>query len=520
MRTFAQKPKTTQQATPAKATTPGRAHFERSFEMNSILHLQRTISNQAVQRPLQTKPDGLETLSDATASGHFDHDFSRIPVHAKASVKIQSKLAVNTPGDIYEQEADRISEQVMRMPEPQLQHACACGGTCPKCQTEQLGHGHERLQTQRVGVAGEGQTEAPPIVHEVLRSPGQPIDPATRSSMESRFGHDFSRVRVHADDRAAQSVQAINAIAYTAGNHIAFGVNQYQPQTSTGLRLFAHELTHVVQQTNSSESTIQRQPAPTFPAKGIQVTGQDAKELVGILSSCTGTQLILDKDSILKDSGKKNPSKTTSEVANKQLHSLIKNPNGIIIDTDPNVPGAFVGTFRATQPGFHNVNIQQVKVLAAASGASGGFEACSAIIHEISEAANARALGVKGKTTQADVFNLSHDYGFDIENKIRSDFKLPARDKSGSFIAKLFTVDGSFLVSIFSNVFGTGSQIRTQLTVIKTPFTVVNNKPQVQGNEVLGSHVEMGTVALNTTQEGLKAFKKFFPNLPSQLGLP
>ena len=261
----------------------------------------------------------------------------------------------------------------MRMPEPQLRRACACGGACPKCQTEQPGHGHERLQTQRVGSGDRGQTDAPPIVREVLRSPGQPIDPATRASMGSRFGHDFSRVRVHTDDRAARSAQAINAIAYTTGNHIAFGANQYQPQTSTGLRLFAHELTHVVQQTNAAAPTIQRQPAPTFPAKGIKVTGPDANELIGILSFCTGTQLILDKNNILKDSGKKSPSKTTSGVANKQLLSLIKNPNGIIIDTDPNVPGAFVGVFRPAQPGFQNVNVQQIKVLAAASGVSGGL---------------------------------------------------------------------------------------------------------------------------------------------------
>jgi hypothetical protein len=69
---------------------PGRAHFGQSRQANPILHLQRTIGNQAVQQLLQAKPDGLEAVSDATASGRFGHDFSRIPVHTKASVKIQS----------------------------------------------------------------------------------------------------------------------------------------------------------------------------------------------------------------------------------------------------------------------------------------------------------------------------------------------------------------------------------------------------------------------------------------------
>src|SRR5260221_318012 len=103
MRTFAEKPKATQKTESSKSPLPGRAHVGQCREVNSILPLQRTIGNQAVQRLRQAKSDGLEAISDAIASGRFGHDFSRIPVHAKASVKIQSKLAVNTPGDIYEE---------------------------------------------------------------------------------------------------------------------------------------------------------------------------------------------------------------------------------------------------------------------------------------------------------------------------------------------------------------------------------------------------------------------------------
>jgi hypothetical protein len=81
-----------------------------------------------------------------------------------------------------------------------------------------------------------------------LSSPGQDLDQAARAKMEARFGHDFSRVRVHTDARSAQSVRTVNSSAYTFGNHIVFGADRYHPATREGSRLLAHELTHVVQQ--------------------------------------------------------------------------------------------------------------------------------------------------------------------------------------------------------------------------------------------------------------------------------
>src|SRR5437667_4513520 len=145
---------------------------------------------------------GTSSNSAFDSASHFGHDFSRIPIHSPTAGAIQTKLAINKPGDEYEQEADRIAKQVMRMPEPQLQRACACSGACPKCQTEQPDQEHERLQTQRVESSDLEQTAVPPIVHEVLRSPGQSLDAATRGFMEPRFGHDFSKIRVHADSQA------------------------------------------------------------------------------------------------------------------------------------------------------------------------------------------------------------------------------------------------------------------------------------------------------------------------------
>lgn len=95
---------------------------------------------------------------------------------------------------------------------------------------------------------GAESSTAPPIVHEMLRSPGQPLDANTRASMESRFGHDFGSVRVHDDAQAVESAQAVDAQAYTVGRDIVFASGKYAPRTAKGRRLLAHELTHVVQQ--------------------------------------------------------------------------------------------------------------------------------------------------------------------------------------------------------------------------------------------------------------------------------
>jgi hypothetical protein len=88
----------------------------------------------------------------------------------------------------------------------------------------------------------------PPIIRDVLNTPGQPLDAETKVFMESRFEHEFSHVRVHTDEQAAMSARAVNALAYTVGQDIAFGKGLYAPRTSEGKSLLAHELTHVVQQ--------------------------------------------------------------------------------------------------------------------------------------------------------------------------------------------------------------------------------------------------------------------------------
>lgn len=96
---------------------------------------------------------------------------------------------------------------------------------------------------------------APPAVREVLRSQGKPLDAETRRAMEPHFGHDFGHVRVHTDQQAAASADAVDARAYAAGANIVFARDQFAPKTKPGQELIAHELAHTVQQRNSGSST-------------------------------------------------------------------------------------------------------------------------------------------------------------------------------------------------------------------------------------------------------------------------
>jgi Domain of unknown function (DUF4157) len=96
---------------------------------------------------------------------------------------------------------------------------------------------------------------APPVVRDVLSEAGRPLDENTRYAMESRFGHDFSRIRVHSGGRAAESTDALHASAYGVGHHLVFGEDGYAPGTLTGDRLLAHELTHVLQSRQERETS-------------------------------------------------------------------------------------------------------------------------------------------------------------------------------------------------------------------------------------------------------------------------
>jgi hypothetical protein len=126
-----------------------------------------------------------------------------------------------------------------------LQRKCSCGGRtaaageCENCKKKRV----QRRESQ-----GQGPAAVPPIVHEVLSSPGKPLDKGTREFFEPRFGHDFSKIRVHTGAKAAESAKAVNAHAYTVANNVVFASGRYAPEANAGRELIAHELVHTIQQ--------------------------------------------------------------------------------------------------------------------------------------------------------------------------------------------------------------------------------------------------------------------------------
>ena len=258
--------------------------------LSGLQHLQRTHGNQAVQRLVN------------------DH---------------RSTLELGDPDDRYEREAERVATAVVQNANPQtseeptstphgprVQRLCSrCRERaqqgkpldCPTCETElrdapsTTGQRTNGSRVQRASThslratgdsepthAGHAEREAdqpagdvPPIVDEVVRSPGRPLEPPTRQFMERRFGSDFGSVRVHTSSRAAESARTVDARAYTVGGDVVFGAGEYRPETTDGRRILAHELTHVLQQAPGTARTIRR-----FGPQGTQTDTDDIGEAV------------------------------------------------------------------------------------------------------------------------------------------------------------------------------------------------------------------------------------------------
>jgi len=169
--------------------------------------------------------------------------------------QVQAKLKIGQPDDEYEREADRVADQLMRMPEPRLQRQIEPEEDEDEEELPiQFKHSVRPPSAQDELMATANDS----LVSQALDSPGRPLGAEMRAFFEPRFGCDLSQVRVHTDGRAAESTRAVNARAYTVGRDVVFGAGQYAPGTHTGKNLLAHELIHVVQQKAGSSSMLQR----------------------------------------------------------------------------------------------------------------------------------------------------------------------------------------------------------------------------------------------------------------------
>ena len=236
----------------ARSAVRGRSMPKPAHDDNPLLAQQQALGNQAMQRFAESCPLTLPSASICPFGG----------VCHTCPVQVQTKLKINQPGDKYEQEADQVAEEVMRMSDLNVSASSQSEGVppaehiqrlCPECEDElqrqpEEEEEEELLQAKEIpGQTTEINSSIETKINSV-QSGGRPLPESARNYFEPRFGYDFSQVRVHTDAGAAKSAQTVNAQAYTLGRDIIFGNGNYSPETTPGRHLLAHELTHVVQQ--------------------------------------------------------------------------------------------------------------------------------------------------------------------------------------------------------------------------------------------------------------------------------
>lgn len=248
---------------------------------------------------------------------------------------LQPKLALSTPGDPYEQEADRIADQVVGLPgpgplvasdedlggpgggvlhrkvTPLIQRQAEDDQRGPDADREAPDDEDEMLQTRRI--SDQGETDTGPEFQARLdgeRSGGAPLDDGVRADMESRFGVDLGGVRVHTGARSAELARSIHAEAFTLGSHVYFGSGYYDPRSTRGRHLLAHELTHTIQQARGAIRHL-TPGAEATPAPAAAQVGDAAPTVQRAVEESFVPELLPDGEfihaTILEEFGEANP---------------------------------------------------------------------------------------------------------------------------------------------------------------------------------------------------------------------
>ena len=226
MRSFARQQTSTRDARSAGSTNCSKPSFAKNHSSLASVSVQSSVAKPMSLAASRFASDEHAATLTTPVSTRFIHDFSQTAVYPKSGLDLPAMRRVSRPGDRYEQEANRVASEVMRIPEPQARSLTS--------------------YMQRTTTPDATGKNVPPM-NDVRSSPGQPLDATTRAFFEPRFGNDLGDVRVFTDSSAARSAQQINARAYTAGRNVVFDNGEYAPNTSSGRALLAHELAHVVQ---------------------------------------------------------------------------------------------------------------------------------------------------------------------------------------------------------------------------------------------------------------------------------
>lgn len=260
-----------------------------------------SVLRQKPQPVVQTRREPADPVQTPSgpAAANFGHTLDAIAFHSLPAPAPQAKLTVNEPGDIYEQEADQVASEVLRMEEDEVQTKRAGAGVqreCAACAEEQEMMAEATPPEEEMAQAKEEPGQTPEVSDDTqaaidgMQGGGAPLDANTRDYMEPRFGHDFSQVRIHTDARASTAARSINALAFTVGNDIAFAPGQYQPGSASGRELLAHELTHTIQQSGGVQR-VQRDEAPdasAAPAPGADSSAAPAAPGQPTIEELTG----------------------------------------------------------------------------------------------------------------------------------------------------------------------------------------------------------------------------------------
>jgi len=226
-------------------------------------------------------------------------NIGQVPIHTDAQSLLQPKLVVGPADDRFEREADEIAGKVAtnysdrgeNQVRPEIQNKAEKSSVLQRAPVNPYSFDEGTFIPANEGteeaVQREAAGELPSSGHQHdlvsgvqhLQHGGTPLADSVRASMESRFGYDFGKVRVHADREAAQLARKINARAFTTGHNIVFGEAEFAPGTEAGRKLLAHELTHVIQQ-GQAPSTNEDQAAEHGDQRRLEVSGIDSSQII------------------------------------------------------------------------------------------------------------------------------------------------------------------------------------------------------------------------------------------------